>query len=87
MPSRLPVQVLGIPVRGDHIRSAGVSRCLGVSAGDGGMLPRQRAGIAIPAFLDAVAGTRRTTTGTGADPEVNRTIMAGAVSLEEQVAD
>jgi hypothetical protein len=40
----LPVQVLGVAVRGDHIRSAGVPRGIRVSIGDGCMLPRQCAG-------------------------------------------
>jgi hypothetical protein len=51
MSSRLPVQVPGIPVRGGHIRSAGVPRCLGVPRCKSRMLPGQYAGI-----VDAGAG-------------------------------
>jgi hypothetical protein len=85
--SRLPVQVLGVPVRGDHIRSAGVSRCLGVPVRGGRMLPGKGAGVfgivAVgPAFLQIKVALRRcfaktrATAGTGVrktpDPEMNR---------------
>jgi hypothetical protein len=56
VPSRLPVQVFGAPVRGDHIRSsAGVPRCLGVPRCESRMLPRQYAGIVADAGAGIVA--------------------------------
>jgi hypothetical protein len=39
-PSSLPVQVLGVTVRGDHIRSAGIARCIRVPIGDRCVLSR-----------------------------------------------
>jgi hypothetical protein len=47
------VQVLGVPVSGDHVRSAGIPRCLRVPVGDVGVLSREHAArLGVGASID-----------------------------------
>jgi hypothetical protein len=92
MTGSLPVQSLGVLVRIDHIRGAGVSRHLGMAIRVGGVLAGKGMGglgVAVgPAFLQIEMPACLTEPGTprpGAELEMVR--GAGSVALGEQTAN